>query len=79
MELIFKETCEVQREYTIDIDAQDFIEWLDGEDPSESLLEEYIVSEVLPYEGPTDEIEGTLTSEIIHANDFLDSLEDENE
>lgn len=50
MELIFKETCEVQREYTIDIDAQDFIEWLDGEDPSESLLEEYIVSEVLPYE-----------------------------
>lgn len=74
MELIFKETCEVQREYTIDIDAQDFIEWLD---PSESLLEEYIVSEVLPYEGPTDEIEGTLTSEIIHADDFLDSLEDE--
>lgn len=72
MELIFKETCEVQREYTID--AQDFIEWLDGEDPSESLLEEYIVSEVLPYEGPTDEIEGTLTSEIIHADD---SLEDE--
>lgn len=79
MELIFKETCEVQREYTIDIDAQDFIEWLDGEDPSESLLEEYIVSEVLPCEGPTDEIEGTLTSEIIHADDFLDSLEDENE
>lgn len=33
MELIFKETCEVKREYTIDIDAQDFIEWLDGEDP----------------------------------------------
>lgn len=30
MELIFKETCEVKREYTIDIDAQDFIEWLDG-------------------------------------------------
>lgn len=79
MELIFKETCEVQREYTIDIDAQDFIEWLDGEDPSESLLEEYIVSEVLPYEGPTDEIEGTLASEIIHADDFLDLLEDENE
>jgi hypothetical protein len=45
----------LKREYTIDIDAQDFIEWLDGEDPSESLLEEYIVSEVLPYEGPTDE------------------------
>lgn len=77
MELIFKETCEVKREYTID--AQDFIEWLDGEDPSESLLEEYIVSEVLPYEGPTDEIEGTLASEIIHADDFLDLLEDENE
>ena len=56
MELIFKETCEVQREYTIDIDAQDFIEWLDGEDPSESLLEEYIVSEVLPYEGPVDDL-----------------------
>lgn len=79
MELIFKETCEVEREYTIDIDAQDFIEWLDGEDPSESLLEEYIVSEVLPYEEPTDEIEGTLASEIIYADDFLDSLEDENE
>lgn len=75
MELIFKETCEVKREYTIDIDAQDFIEWLDGEDPSEVLLEEYIVSEVLPYEEPTDE--GTLASEIIHADDFLDSLEDE--
>lgn len=40
-------------------------------------IEEYIVSEVLPYEGPTDEIEGTLASEIIHADDFLDLLEDE--
>ena len=77
MELIFKETCEVKREYTIDIDAQDFIEWLDGEDPSESLLEEYIVSEVLPYEGPTDEIEGTLASEIIHLNELYSAYYDE--
>ena len=79
MELIFKETCEVKREYAVDIDAQDFIEWLDGEDPSEDLLQEYIFSEILPYEEPTDESEGTLASEIIHADDFLDSLEDENE
>lgn len=79
MELIFKETCEVKREYTIDVDAQDFIEWLDGENPSKELLEEYIVSEVLLFEEPIVEIEGTLASEIIHTDDFLDSLEDENE
>lgn len=31
MELIFKETCEVQREYTIDIDADDFLDSLEDE------------------------------------------------
>ena len=42
MELITKETSEANRGYAIDIDSQDFIEWLDGEDPSEDLLLEYI-------------------------------------
>ena len=79
MELIFKETCKIEREYAIDIDAQDFIEWLDGEDPSEDLLQEYLFSEILPYEEPTNESEDTIASEIIHADDFLDSLEDEDE
>lgn len=74
MEVYFTERSEVTRTYTLDIEPEDFIDWLDGQEPSEELLYCYISSNKLDKE-EYDEIEYIIESGVDNPEEFLSCCE----
>lgn len=75
MEVVYKEQCEVTREYRISIDAEEFLAWLDGEEPTEENLQTYIQSEELPWADPDTEDEHVILTEV-EGSDFIELCEE---
>lgn len=69
MELYFSEECSVIRDYTYDIEPEEFLEWLDGREPNEKNLAKYIQT-ITPDNVSEDEY--TLESNFENAEDFLE-------
>lgn len=74
MEVYFTERSEVTRTYTLDIEPEEFIDWLDGQEPSDELLYCYISSNKLDKE-PSDEIEYIIESGVDNPEEFLSCCE----
>lgn len=75
MEVVYKEQCEVTREYSISVYAEEFLEWLDGDKPTEENLQTYIQNEFLPWQDPDTEDEHTILTEL-EGSDFLKLCEE---
>lgn len=69
MEVCFNEEYNVTRNYIYDIEPEEFIEWLDGREPNEDNLIEYI--RTIPPFNVTDD-EYMIESGFENAEDFLE-------
>lgn len=74
MEVYFSEEYNVTRNYIYDIEPEEFLEWLDGKEPTEENLAKYIQTAVSPYNVTDDEY--MLESGFENADDFLEECYD---
>lgn len=72
--MIYKEVYKGIKEYEVDIDKQEFIEWLNGMEPTKELLEDYIIDKLLPGEYPHYDDEEIILTEVEDADKFIESL-----
>lgn len=74
MEVYFTERSEVTRTYTLNIDPEEFMDWLDGQEPSDELLYCYITTSKLKGE-EYDETEYVIESGVNNPDEFLSCCE----
>lgn len=72
--MIYKEVYKGIKEYEVDIDKQEFIEWLNGMEPTKELLEDYVIDKLLPGEYPSYDDEEIILTEVEDADKFIESL-----
>lgn len=77
--MIYKEVYKGIKEYEVDIDKQEFIEWLNGMEPTKELLEDYVIDKLLPGEYPSYDDEEVILTEVEDADKFIESLNDDTE
>lgn len=75
MEIVYREQCETTREYRIDVNVEDFLEWLGDEKPTEELLNEFLISEYLSWEDPYED-EHVITSGVENDTAFIEMCEE---
>lgn len=74
MEVYYTETYEVNRNYIYDIEPEEFLEWLNGREPSEENLKKYLQT-ISPWD--VDDDDAMIESYFENADDFLEECYDE--
>ena len=71
MEVYYTETYEVNRNYIYDIEPEEFLEWLNGREPNEENLVQYL-QVISPDNIENDDAE--IESYFENADDFLEEV-----
>lgn len=74
MEVYYTETYEVNRNYIYDIEPEEFLEWLDGKEPTEENLKKYLQT-ISPWD--VDDDSTMIEESFENADDFLEECYDE--
>lgn len=71
MEVYYTETYEVNRNYIYDIEPEEFLEWLNGREPNEENLAQYL--QVISPDNVEDD-DAMIESYFENADDFLEEV-----
>lgn len=71
MEVYYTETYEVNRNYIYDIEPEEFLEWLNGREPNEENLAQYL--QVIGPDNVEDD-DSMIESYFENADDFLEEV-----
>lgn len=71
MEIYYTETYEVNRNYIYDIEPEEFLEWLNGREPNEENLAQYL--QVISPDNVEDD-DSMIESYFENADDFLEEV-----